>query len=193
MFANWFSSNSSGSSTRLASESSESYVTARSQASTAFYDVIENWLGGSTQTLRKRRYRPLKDDPFCTDVSFFRSGRYRPTAYNRDRDLAPNVIPRRDPRRGPYTGAARPDYPRVHRKFGNNTRERVMPFRRYNRMHVTGYDDAVVGSEPVPPFLPPTAALGQSGSEAVLAAAGLRRTLGVGRPGDGHFLLDGSN
>lgn len=140
------------------------------------------------------RYRRIDQDPFCTDASFFGSGRYRPTAYApRDRDRAPNVVPRRDPRRGAYTGAARPDYPRVHRKFGDNTRQRVMPYRRYTHMHETGYDDAVVGSESVPSLLNPAAALGQSGSEAVLRAARLTRTLGPGRPGAAgqHYLLDG--
>ena len=139
-----------------------------------------------------RRYRSLDKDPFCTDASFFGSGRYRPTGYApRDRDRAPNVVPRREPRRGPYTGAARPDYPRVFRKFGDNTRRRVMPFRRYTHMHETGYDNDVVGSKPLPSFLNPAAALGQSGSQAVLAAAGLTRTLGPGRPGTDHYLLDG--
>lgn len=142
--------------------------------------------------LLRRRYRPLDQDPFCTDVSFFGSGHYRPTAYApRDRDQAPAFTPRRDPRRGAYTGAARPDYPTVFRKFGSNTRQRVMPYRRYTYMHETGYDDAVVGSQPVPPLLNPTAAIGQSGSEAVLTAAGLRGTLGAGRPGARHYLLDG--
>ena len=154
----------------------------------------------STETFGRRRYRSLELDPFCTDASFFGSGRYRPTAYARredgdDRNRAPNVVPRRDPRRGPYTGAARPDYPRVHRKFGDNTRQRVMPFRRYTHMRETGYDDDVVGSQPLPSFLPATAALGQSGSEAVLASSGLARTLGpgTGRTGARHFLLDGSH
>lgn len=151
-------------------------------------------VGNELVVYRPRRpgVRPLDLDPYCTDVSFFGSGKFRPTAYAQfgDRDRAPNVVPRRDPRRGPYTGAARPDYPRVNRKFSGNTRQRVMPFRRYNHMHETGYDDAIVGSKPVPSFIPPDAALGQGGSEAVLAAAGLKRTLG---PGSRHYLLDGSS
>ena len=141
---------------------------------------------------RPRRYRSLDKDPFCTDASFFGSGRFRPTAYcPRDRSQAPHFVPRREPRRGPYTGAARPEGPRVFRKFGDNTRERVMPFRRYTHMDQSGYDDDVVGSERLPSFLNPHAALGQSGSEAVLTAAGLQRTLGPGRPGSKHYLLDG--
>lgn len=139
-----------------------------------------------------RRYRSLDKDPFCTDASFFGSGRFRPTAYcPRDRSQAPHFVPRREPRRGPYTGAARPEGPRVFRKFGDNTRARVMPFRRYTHMDQSGYDDDVVGSERLPSFLNPHAALGQSGSEAVLTAAGLQRTLGPGRPGSKHYLLDG--
>lgn len=140
----------------------------------------------------KRRYATLVDDPYCTDASFFASGRYRPTGYAPyDRNQAPNYVPRREPRRGPYTGAAQPEYPRVNRKFGNNTRASVMPFRRYTHMRETGYDDDVVGSKSVPSFLNPAAALGQSGSEAVLAAAGLTRVLGVGKSRSKHFLLDG--
>ena len=139
-----------------------------------------------------RRYRPLALDPFCTDATFFGSGKYRPTAYAPDdRRKAPNFVPRREPRRGPYTGAAQPDYPRVNRKFGENTRSRVMPFRRYTHMHETGYDEDVVGSERLPSFLNPAATLGQSGSEAVLTASGLKRTLGIGSAK--HYLLDGQN
>lgn len=138
----------------------------------------------------ERRFLNLSRDPFCTDVSFFRSGKYRPTAYApRDRRQAPNFVPRREPRRGPYTGAAQPDYPRVNRKFGDNTRARVMPYRRYTHMHETGYDEDVVGSERLPSFLNPHAALGQSGSEAVLTASGLKRTLGTSS--SKHYLLDG--
>jgi hypothetical protein len=139
-----------------------------------------------------RRYRSLDKDPFCTDQSFFGSGNYRPTAYVRtDRSQAPQFVPRRDPRRGPYTGAARPEYPKVNRKYGENTRARVMPLRRYTHMHETGSDDDVVGSQSLPPFLNPIAALGQSGSQAVLAASGLSRTLGPGHRGSQNFLLDG--
>lgn len=153
---------------------------------------LQNVLRDRPAAPYERRYRSLDKDPFCTDRSFFGSGRYRPTAYcPRDRSQAPNFVPRREPRRGPYTGAARPDGPRVFRKFGDNTRQRVMPFRRYTHMHETGYDDDVVGSERLPSFLNPAAALGQGGSEAVLTAAGLQRTLGPGRPGSQHFLLDG--
>lgn len=138
------------------------------------------------------KYRSLDKDPFCTDASFFGSGKFRPTAYcPRDRSQAPNMVPRHEPRRGAYTGAARPEGPRVFRKYGDNTRERVMPYRRYTHMHQSGYDDDVVGSERLPSFLHPAATLGQSGSEAVLAAAGLQRTLGTGRPGSKHYLLDG--
>ena len=150
--------------------------------------------GGGIMTLpRPRQYRSLDKDPFCTDVSFFASGRYRPTAYvARDRHDAPHVVPRREPNRGPYTGAARCPGPKVHRKFGNSTRARVMPFRRYTHMSAQdGFATDVVGSEPLPSFLPSSAALGQSGSEAVLTAAHLKRTLGVGKPGATNPLLDG--
>lgn len=144
--------------------------------------------------MRPLRHRALDRDPFCTDASFFGSGRFRPTGYApQDRDRAPNFVPRREPRRGPYTGAARPDYPRVNRKFGENTRQRVMPFRRYTHMRESGYADDIVGSQSVPSLLPSTAALGQSGSEAVLAASGLARTLGPGRRGAAHYLLGGSD
>lgn len=154
-------------------------------------DEAEDW--GLERLFRPhaRRYRALELDPFCTDQSFFGSGRFRPTAYcPRDREVAPHYVPRRDPRRGPYTGAARPDYPRVFRKFGDNTRARVMPYRRYTHMHETGFSGDVVGSQPVPSLIHPHAALGQSGSEAVLAAAGLTRVLGTSARG--HYLLDGS-
>ena len=131
-------------------------------------------------------------EPFLTNQSFFGSGRYRPTAYApRDRSVAPNFVPRREPRRGPYTGAARPDGPRVFRRFGNNTRSRVMPFRRYTHMSEDGFEGDVVGSQPVPSFLPSTATLGQSGSEAVLASAGLLRVLR--NPSRHHFLLDAAH
>lgn len=139
------------------------------------------------------RYRSKELDPFLTDSSFFRSGKYRPTAYApRDRDQAPRFAPRRELNRGPYTGAARCEGPRVFRKFGNNTRQRVMPFRRYTHMTSEhGFDNDIVGSKSLPSFIPATAALGQSGSEALLSAAGLQRTLGPGKPGDTHPILDG--
>lgn len=134
--------------------------------------------------------------PFETDSSFYGSGDYRPTAYvTTDREEAPNKVTGAG-RRGMYTGAARPDGPKVYRRFGNHTRSRVMPYRRHNHMDAqTGFADDVVRSQSVPPFLNPTAALGQSGSEAVLAASGLARTLGpgTGRTGARHFLLDGSH
>ena len=152
----------------------------------------ESDLGELLPPRRERRYRSLDKDPFCTDESFFGSGRYRTTGYAPgDRNRAPNFVPRREPRRGPYTGAARPEGPRVHRKFGNNTRERVMPYRRYTHMHEEGFDNAVVGSHSLPSFINPNAALGQSGSAAVLAAAGLTHQLGAGHPGSKHYLLDG--
>ena len=138
-------------------------------------------------------YRPPRPlTPFETDVSFFRSGDYRPTAYVRsDRDEAPTKVTGGG-RRGMYTGAARPDPPRVYRRFGSHTRSRVMPYRRYNHMDAqTGFADDIVGSQSVPPFLNPAAALGQSGSEAVLTAARLARTLGVGKTGATHPILDG--
>ena len=137
-----------------------------------------------------RAPRPLT--AFETDVSFYGSGDYRPTAYVRtDRDEAPNRVTG-GRRRGMYTGAARPDGPTVFRRFGNHTRSRVMPYRRYNHMDAqTGFADDVVGSQSVPPFLNPAAALGQSGSEAVLAASRLSRTLGVGKTGSTHPILDG--
>lgn len=140
-----------------------------------------------------RRTRPVEDDPFYTDASFFRSGRYRPTGYAPgDRHRAPSFVPRREPRRGPYTGAAQCPGPKVFRKFGENTRARVMPFRRYTHMSAAdGFANDVVGSQPVPPFLSPHATLGQSGSEAVLTAAHLRGTLGAGKPGATHPILDG--
>lgn len=143
--------------------------------------------------IRLTRYRSLLKDPFCTDQSFFASGNYRPTAYaSRDRDEAPHVPSRRDPHRGPYTGAARCDGPRVNRKFGNHTRQRVMPYRKYNHMNAAeGFDNDIVGSQSVPSLIPAHASLGQSGSEAVLAAAHLRGTLGVGKSGSTHPILDG--
>ena len=138
-----------------------------------------------------RAPRPLT--PYETNVSFFGSGDYRPTARVRwDRDEAPDKVTGAGRHRGMYTGAARPDGPSVYRRFGNHTRSRVMPYRRYNRMDAqTGFADDVVGSQPVPSFLNPTASLGQSGSEAVLTAARLARTLGVGKAGSTHPILDG--
>lgn len=160
-----------------------------------FEDLVENWRRNirGREARDIRRYRHKEDDPFCTDQSFFRSGRYRPTAYApRDRDLAPNVVPRRELNRGPYTGAARCEGPKVFRKYGNNTRERVLAFRRYNHMHESGFDGDVVGSESLPSLINPNAALGQRGSEAVLRAAGLDGALGPGKPGSKHLLLGGS-
>lgn len=175
-----------------ASSAGESYVTVRSRDRAADWVARDRAYMAERMPRSPRRYKSPKEDPFLTDQSFFRSGRYRPTAYApRDRSQAPNFVPRREPRRGPYTGAAQPDYPRVNRKYGDNTKTRVMPFRRYTHMHETGYDDDVVGSERIPPFLNPSATLGQSGSEAVLTAAGLSRVLGVGKSGSKHYLLDG--
>lgn len=138
-------------------------------------------------------YRPRAPlTPFETNASFFGSGDYRVTAYApRDRDQAPDKVTGGG-RRGMYTGAARPEGPSVFRRFGNHTRSRVMPYRRYNKMDAeTGFADDIVGSQSVPPFLNPTAALGQSGSEAVLTASRLSRSLGVGKTGSTHPILDG--
>lgn len=156
-------------------------------------DLFGPMFGGLMDLPRPRMYRSLDKDPFCTDASFFASGKYRPTAYcPRDRHQAPHYVPRREHNRGPLTGAARCEGPRVHRKFGDNTRSRVMPFRRYTHMTAQdGFATDVVGSEPLPSFLPSHAALGQSGSEAVLTAAHLKRTLGVGKPGATNPILDG--
>lgn len=139
-------------------------------------------------------YRPRRPlTPFETNASFFGSGDYRVTAYCPfDRDQAPNKVTGAGGRRGMYTGAARPEGPTVFRRFGNHTRSRVMPYRRYNKMDAdTGFADDIVGSQSVPPFLNPTAALGQSGSEAVLTASRLSRSLGVGKAGATHPILDG--
>lgn len=129
---------------------------------------------------------------FETSDSFFRSGRYRPTAeQGRDRDTPPSKVTG-GRNRGMYTGAARPDPLKVFRRFGGHTRSRVMPYRRYNRMDAeSGFADDVVGSKSVPSLLNPAASLGQSGSEAVLTASRLSRTLGVGKPGSTHPILDG--
>lgn len=139
-------------------------------------------------------YRPPRPlTPFETNASFFGSGDYRPTAYviSGDRDEAPDKVTGAR-RRGMYTGAARPDPMKVFRRFGNQTRARVMPYRRYNHMDAkSGFADDVVGSQSVPSLLNPTASLGQSGSEAVLTASRLSRTLGVGKPGSTHPILDG--
>lgn len=170
--------------------------------STAPGDRTNNWVDeGVREFLRPRRQDvrrvpSLRDDPFCTDESFFASGRYRKTAYiNRygvgDDRNAPANYSGHGARRGAYTGAARCEGPKVFRKFGNNTRQSVMPYRRYNHMHVTGFDDDVVGSKSVPSLLNPNAALGQSGAPEVLAKAGLTTRLGAGRPGSRHPLLDG--
>ena len=61
---------------------------------------------------------------------------------------------KRDPHKGAYTNAARPQYPKVFRPYGNNTRDRVVGFRKYTRMHHLGYDAEVVESRPVPPCVP---------------------------------------
>lgn len=156
-------------------------------------DLFGPMFGGLMDLPRPRLYRSLDKDPFCTNASFFASGKYRPTAHcPRDRHEAPHFVPRREHNRGPLTGAARCEGPRVNRKYGENTRSRVMPFRRYTHMSAQdGFAADVVGSEPLPSFIPSHAALGQSGSSAVLAAAHLKHTLGVGKPGSTNPILDG--
>ena len=90
---------------------------------------------------------------------------------------------KRHPDRGAYTNADRPKYPRVFRPYGSNTRERVVGFRKYTRMHHLGYDAEVVESRSVPPLLSPQAALGQSGAPSITSR------IPALRPGSHHCLF----
>jgi hypothetical protein len=95
-------------------------------------------------------------------------------------------VRRRTNREGAWTGATRPTYPKVFRPFGNNTRERVVGHRTYTGMNHLGYAKEIVESRPSPPFLPPTATLGQSGAPSVLQdVPALRR-------GNHHWLFHGN-
>lgn len=91
---------------------------------------------------------------------------------------------KQQPNRGAYTGAPRAPYPRVHRPFGANTRQRVVG----DRSHIThmrhgGYGTGIVESKSVPPLLAPHATLGQSG------AASLTSAVPAFRPGSAHLLF----
>ena len=90
---------------------------------------------------------------------------------------------KRQPNRGAYTNAERPKYPRVFRPYGSNTRERVVGFRKYTRMHHLGYDAEVVESRPVAPLISPQAALGQSGAPSITSR------IPALRPGSHHCLF----
>lgn len=83
----------------------------------------------------------------------------------------PIPVRRHKPNQGAWTGAKRPKYPSgIHRPFTNNTYRHVIGNRSHiTRMHTLGYDEDIVRSHPVPPFLPPHASLGQRGSAEVLA------------------------
>jgi hypothetical protein len=59
---------------------------------------------------------------------------------------------------GEYTGAARPPYPEVFRRFGWNPRETIIKSeggRRPTGMHTDGYDASIVRSKPQPTLLNP--------------------------------------
>ena len=86
---------------------------------------------------------------------------------------------------GAWTGAARPKYPKVFRPYGSNTRERVVGKRTFTGMTNLGYATEIVESRPSPPFLPPSATLGQSGAPSVL-----RNVSALGR-GNHHWLFQG--
>lgn len=90
---------------------------------------------------------------------------------------------KRDPKKGAWTNAPRPEYPTVFRPYGSNTRDRVVGFRKYTRMHHLGYDAEVVESRAVPPFIAPSAALGQSGAPSITSH------IAALRPGPHHFLF----
>lgn len=106
--------------------------------------------------------------------------RLPPGAGNLDWD---GPVRRRRPNEGAWTGAPRPSWPKVFRPYGNNTRERVVGQRRHTYMTNQGYAKEIVESRPVPPLLPPTATLGQSGAPAVL-----RSVPNLGR-GNHHWLF----
>lgn len=77
---------------------------------------------------------------------------------------------RRRPNEGAWTGAKRPRYPTVHRPFTNSTHRLIVGNRSHiTRMHSLGYDKDIVRSHPVPPFIPPSAALGQRGSAEIVS------------------------
>lgn len=91
---------------------------------------------------------------------------------------------RRKPNEGAWTGAKRPRYPTIHRPYTNNTRAHIVGNRsRITRMHTLGYDQDIVRSHPVPPLLPPHAALSQRGAPEVVA--GIRAL----QPGSHHWLF----
>lgn len=91
---------------------------------------------------------------------------------------------RRRPNEGAWTGAKRPRYPAIHRPFTNNTRAHIIGNRSaITRMHTLGYDQDIVRSHPVPPFIPPHAALGQRGSPEVLSG------IHALHPGSHHWLF----
>lgn len=86
------------------------------------------------------------------------------------------------PKKGTITGLNRPSYPKVHRRFGHNTRETVIGLRDTGVLD-NRYDKNLVQSHPVPSIIPSSAVLGQDAAPSLLA--GIRAL----EPGAHHWLF----
>jgi hypothetical protein len=67
---------------------------------------------------------------------------------------------------GEWTGAIRPNYPRIRRPYGTNTREMFLG-KRYTGMYTTGFDASVVESKTTPSFIPAQRKMVQDGAPAI--------------------------
>lgn len=67
---------------------------------------------------------------------------------------------------GNWTGAIRPQYPRIRRPFGTNPREAFLG-KRYTGMYQTGFDASVVESKATPPFIPSQRKMVQDGAPSI--------------------------
>lgn len=85
-------------------------------------------------------------------------------------------------KRGDLTGATRPPYPPVFRKFGKNTRATVYPLPNRGILDNT-YDQKIVQSHSVPAFLPGQAVDGPS------CCPILTKAIPNLRPGSNHYLF----
>lgn len=94
--------------------------------------------------------------------------------------------PRRSRRRyGQFTGAYRPPYPPVFRKFGNGDIRQKLIGMRDTGMSWKGYDKEIIGSNRGGPLIPPTATLGTRGCPSVL------NHVPALAPGPHHWCLEG--
>lgn len=113
--------------------------------------------------------KPMEEDPSEYE-SVHSDGFSRSSSFYRD--AAQPAIPtysglwRNRANVGNWTGAIRPQYPRIRRPFGTNPREMFLG-RRYTGMYETGYDASIVESKATPSFVPSQRKVVQDGAPTI--------------------------